>query len=140
VLLCTILDSNETRSNIILINIISIIYQIISILQANKNEIHEKVFYLGDYEPYDITQWANEIASYENIRIRTIPFFLFSIAAWVGDCLKLFGISFPMNSFRLKNMTTNNIHDLTLIKGIAPNLPVLRKDGIKTTIRWIKNI
>jgi nucleoside-diphosphate-sugar epimerase len=117
----------------------NIIYQIMSILQASEDKVNKKVFYLGDYEPYDITQWANEIASYENIRIRTVPFFMFSIVAKIGDCLKLSGITFPMNSFRLKNMTTDNIHDLNPIKEIAPNLPVLRKDGTKTTIQWIKN-
>jgi nucleoside-diphosphate-sugar epimerase len=115
------------------------IYQIVSILQADKNKVNKKVFYLGDYEPYEITQWANEIADYENIRIPTLSFFLFSVAAWIGDCLKLFGITFPMTSFRLKNMTTDNIHDLSPIKEIAPSLPVLRKDGTKITIQWIKH-
>ncbi|MDR0748577.1 MAG: NAD(P)-dependent oxidoreductase [Tannerellaceae bacterium] len=114
------------------------IYQIMSIAQAEADKINKKVFYIGDYEPYNITQWANEIASFENIRIPTVPFFLFSVAAWVGDFLRLLGITFPMTSFRLKNMTTDNIHDLSLIKEIAPNLPVLRKDGIKTTLQWMK--
>jgi nucleoside-diphosphate-sugar epimerase len=115
------------------------IYQIMSILQTDENKVHKKVFYLGDYEPYDISQWANEIASSVNIRIPTIPFFLFLIAARIGDCLKLLGIYFPMTSFRLKNMTTDNIQDLNPIKEIAPNLPVLRKDGNKVTIQWIKS-
>ncbi len=34
-----------------------------------------KVFYLGDYESYDITEWANEIATCIGIKIPRIPYF-----------------------------------------------------------------
>lgn len=115
------------------------IYQIMSILNAPENNVNKRVFYLGDYEPYDITTWANEIAEDVNIKIPIIPYSLFVIAGWFGDFLKLLGIKFPMTSFRLKNMTTNNIHNLDPIKEIAPNLPVSRQEGNKRTIEWIKS-
>lgn len=115
------------------------VYQILSIMQAAPQIVGRKVFYIGDYEPYDITAWANEIANLAGIRIPTIPFFLFYIAGKFGDILKKVGITFPMTSFRLKNMTTNNIHDLSPIREIAPLLPVKRSDGSKATIEWIKN-
>ena len=111
--------------------------QIISILQAPEESVMRKVFYLGDYEPYDITEWADEIARCVNIRIPNIPYFLFVMAGWFGDFLKLFGIAFPMTSFRLHNMTTDNVHNLNPIKEIAPNLPVSRKEGTERTIGWI---
>jgi len=113
------------------------IYQIMSILQAPEEKVMRKVFYLGDYNPYDITEWADEIAQCADLRIPNIPYFLFVIAGWFGDFLKLFGITFPMTSFRLKNMTTNNVHNLNLIKEIAPNLPTSRQEGNKHTIAWI---
>ena len=81
------------------------IYQIMSILQAPEEKVMRKVFYLGDYEPYDITEWADEIAKCAGIKIPNIPYFFFVMAGWFGDFLKLFGIAFPMTSFRLKNMT-----------------------------------
>lgn len=43
-----------------------------------------------------------------------------------------------MTSFRLHNMTTDNVHNLNPIKGIAPNLPVKREDGTVRTLEWIK--
>ena len=43
-----------------------------------------------------------------------------------------------MTSFRLKNMTTDNIHDLTPIKALLPILPKSRKTGTKKTIEWIQ--
>ena len=114
------------------------IYQIMSILNADTDKVNGKVFYLGDYEPYDITEWANEIAKHAGIKIPNIPYFCFKLAGWLGDFLKLFGISFPMTSFRLHNMTTDNVHNLDPIKGIAPNLPVGREDGTIRTLEWIK--
>lgn len=115
------------------------VYQILAIMQAAPQTVGKKVFYIGDYEPYDITAWANEIAALAGIRIPTVPFFLFYLAGKFGDTLKKAGITFPMTSFRLKNMTTDNIHDLHPIRQIAPSLPVKRLDGSKATIEWIKN-
>lgn len=115
------------------------VYQILSIRQADRNEVNTKVFYIGDYEPYDITEWANEIGALSNIKIPTIPFFLFQCAALFGDLLKKVNITFPMTSFRLKNMTTDNIQNLSPIQSIAPLLPVSRNEGNKQTIQWIKD-
>lgn len=113
------------------------IYQIMSILNADAEKVNRKVFYLGDYEPYDITEWANEIAKHAGVKIPNIPYFCFKLAGWFGDFLKLFGISFPMTSFRLHNMTTDNVHNLNPIKEIAPNLPVGREEGTVKTLEWI---
>lgn len=115
------------------------IYQIMCILNAPENKVMRKVFYIGDYEPYDITEWADEIAQCAGIKIPNIPYSLFVIAGWFGDFLKKIGITFPMTSFRLKNMTTNNIHNLGPIKEIAPNLPTSRQEGNIHTINWIKS-
>lgn len=113
------------------------IYQIMSILNADKEKVNKKVFYIGDYEPYPITDWANEIAAIEKIHIPKVPFWCFKVAGWTGDLLKKVGINFPMTSFRLHNMTTDNVHNLTPIKEIAPNLPISRIEGTKITLDWI---
>lgn len=114
-------------------------YQIECLLNVPKDIIHKKVFYLGDWPEYNISEWANEIAQYSHIVIPSIPFALFRILGWGGDLLKVFGIKFPMTSFRLKNMTTDNIQDLSMIKRIVPNLPVTRQNGVRKTIDWINN-
>lgn len=116
------------------------VYQIMSILNADREKVNRKVFYLGDYEPYDITEWANEIAKEIGIKIPNIPYSLFVLTGWFGDLLKKVGITFPMTSFRLHNMTTDNVHDVRPIQEIAPNLPIDRKTGTKRTIDWIKNV
>lgn len=113
------------------------IYQIMSICNASPDTVNRQVYYLGDYEAYPITDWANEIAAIEGIHIPSVPYWCFKVAGWFGDFLKLFGISFPMTSFRLHNMTTDNIHNLAPIKAIAPDLPVSRIEGTKATLEWI---
>lgn len=116
------------------------IYQIMSIFGAETEKVNNKVFYLGDYAPYDITEWANEIAKEAGIWIPRIPYWCFVCAGWFGDILKKLGVSFPMTSFRLHNMTTDNVHNLEPIKTIAPHLPVSRIEGTKRTLSWIKNV
>ena len=116
------------------------IFQIMSIVKADKEIVHRKVFYLGDYEPYDITEWANEIAKEADIWIPRIPYWCFITAGWLGDMLKKVGIAFPMTSFRLHNMTTDNVHNLEPVKAVAPNLPVSRIEGTKRTLKWIKSV
>jgi nucleoside-diphosphate-sugar epimerase len=115
----------------------NLVYQIDSILNGPVEKIQGKVFYLGDYEPTNIHNWADQIASQLEIKIRTIPYQLIKIAALGGDVLKSLGLNFPMTSFRLKNMTTNNVVDLSNTKEIAPFLPCSRIDGIKKTIDWL---
>ncbi|WP_442844803.1 NAD-dependent epimerase/dehydratase family protein [Leeuwenhoekiella sp. H156] len=114
------------------------VYQIDCILNATTDQVNTKVFYLGDYEPYNISQWANEIADVKKIKIPKIPFFAFQGAALFGDIIKVFGVKFPMTSFRLKNMTTDNIYDMKTIKNIAPNLPVSRLKGTFKTVAWLE--
>lgn len=115
------------------------IYQIEQILFSDTNDENNKVFYIGDYQPTNIEEWGNEIANELGYKIFKMPFFLLKCAALFGDILKKNGIKFPMTSFRLKNMTTDNIIDLTATKKIAPNLPYSRIEGIKQTLLWMKS-
>lgn len=92
---------------------------------------------MGD-PPLNIEKWANHISEQMGVRIHRVPFSLIKIAGWIGDGLKMLGISFPMTSFRLKNMTTNNILDLSKTFQIAPNPPYSELEGIKRTIEWLR--
>lgn len=115
----------------------NVLYQIDTLLK-HKEDLQGKMFYLGDYEPYLIDEWADEIADILGRRIFTLPFFLFRLAGWGGDILKKIGIRFPMTSFRLKNMTTDNILDISPLKALIPELPYTRKEGVIQTIDWIR--
>ncbi|MCD6354997.1 MAG: NAD(P)-dependent oxidoreductase, partial [Prolixibacteraceae bacterium] len=116
----------------------NVVHQIDSILNAPSEKIQGQVFYLGDYEPTNIKTWADEIGRELGIKIKTIPYSLIKIAALSGDILKQVGVNFPMTTFRLKNMTTDNVMDLSNTKELAPNFPFTRKEGIKKTLEWLK--
>lgn len=113
------------------------IYQIERILfTETKNELN-KVFFIGDNPATNIESWANEIAAELGFKIRKMPFSLIKMSALFGDFLKSIGFHFPMNSFRLHNMTTNNIVDLKDTYKIATILPYRRKEGVKLTLMWM---
>lgn len=115
------------------------IYQIEKILLADTQDKENKVFFIGDRPPINITEWANQIGQELGFKIPTMPICLIKIAALVGDLLKVVGIRFPMTSFRLKNMTTNNIVPLDNTYDIAPQPPYSRALGIHETLKWMAN-
>lgn len=114
------------------------VYQIHQILMNPTLDNSNKVFYLGDSPAIFIEEWANQIAGELGRKVPRMPFLLIRLSALVGDILSLLGIHFPMTSFRLKNMTTNNIVPLENTQQIAPNSPVDRLTAIRRTLKWME--
>lgn len=114
------------------------VYQIEQILTTPTTDEENKVFYLGDQPPIFIEEWANQIAHALGRIVPRVPFWMIRCAAFAGDILKIVGIHFPMTSFRLKNMTTNNIIPLDNTYHIAPKPPVDRLTGIQRTLAWME--
>lgn len=115
------------------------IYQIKQILFNETIDENNKIFYIGDSPATNIEEWGNEIAHELGCKIMKVPYFVMKFAALLGDVLKLVDIRFPMTSFRLKNMTTDNVVNLKSTYQIAPNPPYSRIVGVKSTLAWIKN-
>lgn len=115
------------------------VYQIEKILFADTRGEENKVFFIGDSPATNIEEWSNEIARIIHTKIIKMPSLFIKLAALFGDFLKYIGMSFPMTSFRLRNMTTDNIIDLSKTYKIAPQPPFTRVEGIEETLKWIKN-
>lgn len=115
------------------------VYQIDQILTTPTVATDNKVFYLGDEPPVFIEEWANQIAARLGHKIPRVPFWMMRLAALCGDGLGKAGIRFPMTSFRLRNMTTDNIVPLDNTLRIAPHPPVDRLTAIGRTLRWMEN-
>jgi nucleoside-diphosphate-sugar epimerase len=112
------------------------VFQIQKLIEADN--VQGRVFYLGDYPPIQISQWANEISlAMGKGAIKKIPFFLIRAAALAGDVLSAASIKFPITSFRLTNMTTDNILPLDDLYSITGPTPVNRLNGVKKTISWL---
>jgi nucleoside-diphosphate-sugar epimerase len=117
-------------------------YQIYSILMAKNEDVTHKCFYIGDEYPINITKWSNLIRlELKKRKLVTLPVFVLKIGSYIGDFLKskLGFTNFPLNTFRYKNMTTNNIIksvDVTNTLLIKNDLIDL-KEGIRRTLLWI---
>jgi GlcNAc-P-P-Und epimerase len=113
------------------------VYQIERLLFSDTRDEARKVFYIGDMPPTNIEDWANEIADELGKRIIRMPYLIIRVAAFFGDLLKKIGVGFPMTSFRLRNMITDNTIDLSATVAMAPNPPFCRIDGVKHTLEWM---
>lgn len=114
------------------------IYQIEQLLFTETTDENNKVFYIGDEPAYEINEWADEIANELGFNVPTMPVCLVKCLAKFGDFLGLFGIHFPMQSFRFENMTNDGTNDMSNTYKIAPDMPYTRTDGTKATLTWIK--
>lgn len=117
----------------------NVVQQLEALMYADESVCSKKTFYLGD-SPLNVDAWALEIAQIAGIKepLR-VPFILLKFAACIGDFLALFKINFPLTSFRLKNMTTNNVIDTTPIQSIISVPAITLQQGIRETLVWIKN-
>jgi nucleoside-diphosphate-sugar epimerase len=113
------------------------VYQIEKILLSDTTSKNNKIFYIGDYQPTNIEEWANEIAHILNYRMIRMPYSIIRTVAFIGDLLNKIDVSFPMTTFRLHNMITSNIVDLSTTRLLAPELPYTRIQGILETLKWL---
>ncbi|HAL39443.1 MAG TPA: NAD(P)-dependent oxidoreductase [Polaromonas sp.] len=117
----------------------NVVRQLEALILALPEQVDKKVFYLGDSSDYVIRDWADSIAHRKDIHIPEIPTILMKGGALLGDLLNRFGLRFPLTSFRLKNMTTENCLDLEPILGIVRDMPFDREHAIDLTLQWMND-
>lgn len=114
--------------------------QIVSLLLTHNKIVSRNYFYLGDIEPINIHDWANMIRKISGKnRLITFPLFVLNFASYLGQFIKdYFKINMPLNRFRYKNMTTNNIiKDLDKLSTVTDNYSQKIDENIYETIDWI---
>jgi len=119
----------------------NVVFQIRKILDAPREQIHQKVFYLSDYDTFTIRNWADTIsAKLRNRRVRTFPEPVVRLIAWAGDLMKLCGIKEPpFSSFRLRNMQADTTGiPLEPIRRLTGPLPFSMKEGVEETVEWFR--
>ena len=99
---------------------------------------HASCFYLGDSESMTIDDFAKLIMKVggckETFRMPAIGI---RLLAKLGDVLSNFGLQFPMSSFRLSNIATENIILDLEVERMSTREKVEVIDGIRATIHWI---
>lgn len=119
----------------------NVVFQIEKLLEAPREQIHRKVFYLSDYDVFTIKEWADVISQkLQKKKLRTTPEPIVYLLAWVGDLMKLCGIKDPpLSSFRLRNMKADTTGiPLESIKSVTGPLPYSMEQGVEETIAWFK--
>lgn len=118
----------------------NIAHEIHSILLAPEEKVDRKTFYVGDPEPTDLYDFAEMVKKELGApKIRRLPYSMAKSLALVGDLLKFFGWhGVPLSSFRLTNIMTEYVFDLSPIMEVSEKLPYTIDKGIERSIRWMK--
>jgi len=119
--------------------VLNSVYQLGMLAESDRHIVQSKTFYLADYEPLDLRQWAQVIQQTMQVSpIRDAPLFVFKCAAIVGDLLKRMGMSsVPMTTFRLNNMRTDVVFDMEHLARICGVLPHDTVSGVQATVEWM---
>ena len=120
----------------------NIAHEIHSILMAPEDKVHQKTFYVGDTEPTDLYEFTEEVRQQLKApKIRKMPLILAKAFAKIGDLLKYLGwVNVPLSSFRLNNIMTEYVFDISPIMGVARSLPYSVNEGIERTVKWLKDM
>ena len=107
----------------------------------DRHAVDRRVLYLADYQPIEISRWAQTISrkygvpSPPKVSVRILR-----LLARAGDALKRLGmVSNPrLTSFRLNNLLTESVFDLSELKDVAGATPYNMDQGVALTVEWLK--
>jgi GlcNAc-P-P-Und epimerase len=118
------------------------VYQIMKFMSAESGQIHGKAFYLSDYEQLSLTAWINALAeALGTTPPRSVPVVVARILGVGGDILNWMGLkTFPLNSFRVRNILTEYTFDMTETERICGALPFTIDQGVSRTARWFREL
>ena len=116
------------------------VFQIERLMASMSRDVDGRVFYLCDYEPLQLREWADLIRKEMGLPlIRSLPFPILRAAAILGDIASRLGFKNPpITSFRLSNLTTEMIYDVSRIESIIGPLPFSLQEGVIATVRWMR--
>ncbi|HDM8221366.1 TPA: NAD(P)-dependent oxidoreductase [Vibrio campbellii] len=117
--------------------VVNAVNQIESLMMVDI-DLQNKLVYIGDSNAVEISNWASLIALNADLPPpRKLPRSLFKAAAFLGDALKLIGANFPLTSFRLNNMLTDNVVDCSVATSLNIYKEVDLKEATIDTLQWI---
>ena len=118
------------------------VHQYLRFIEAKETDIHRRTFYLADYRPLSLRQWVDSLAArFGAGKIKSMPVPIARVLAWAGDILNLMGFqNFPFNSFRLNNILTEYIFDLSSTEKICGCLPYSLSTGVEITVKWFDDL
>jgi GlcNAc-P-P-Und epimerase len=120
----------------------NVAFQIDKILGAEVIDVSGRIFYLSDYEPYTIREWADMISREMHGKgAHTIPAWPVRLMARCGDVLQALGWrNPPVSSFRLRNMMADTTRiPLSPTRDLTGPLPYSMEAGVVETVAWLRS-
>ena len=117
----------------------NVVCQVLALLDAPSEDCFGRVFYIGDYSPYVVREWAELIQRESGARtIHTMPLGVLKIVAALGDVAALMGWRrAPLTRFRLRNMMKNNLLPFENTAKVCGPLEYSVREGIRQTLTWM---
>ncbi len=118
----------------------NVVHEIERLLHVDEHLVNKRTLYLADYEPIELKRFSEMICKeFNGPKIRSVPVFMLRLAAGIGDVSKTLGWKNPpLTSFRLNNLLTPMVHDLSELKKIVGPLPYPVEEGVSRTVGWLK--
>lgn len=118
----------------------NIAHQYLRLIEAPRDLINRKTFYLADYKPIDLLAWSDAFQrALQAQTIRHVPLPVARLLAYCGDAVNTLGLrNFPFNSFRLRNVLTQYQFDTKATEAVCGPLPFGMEQGVAETVRWLR--
>lgn len=116
----------------------NVVDQLGAAIDVRQSEVVESVFYLGD-DAIDLKEWVDRFAVGLCGKAAAVaPRGFMKGLAIVGDIAALVGVTFPMSSYRLKNMTEDNVIDMSETHCRLGRGAVGISGGVCNTLDWLE--
>ena len=114
-------------------------YQVQRLASRPPTEVHGKTFWVADYPPVVVREWAHLIQKATGARpLRTLPVPILKVGALVGDAFQRLGLGHaPLTSFRLNNMVSDMLYDTGPLEQLVGPLPFRLEEGVARTVAWL---
>jgi nucleoside-diphosphate-sugar epimerase len=119
----------------------NVVHQIKQFLSAPAEFVHGRVFYVADYQPVEIRKMAETIReAFGAPVVREVPVTVLHTLARAGDGIRKLGWKNPpLTSFRLRNLRTQMVYDMSPTQAVAGPCPYTMGEGVRATVDWIKH-
>ena len=116
----------------------NVAYQLGEILEAPAERVDRKVYYLGD-RPLELLDYVNGFSrAITGRKARVVPRVFLRLLALFGDLLALLGVTFPLQSSRLRSMTEDDPTPMEPTMKAFGEPPYSLQEGIRETTQWLR--
>jgi GlcNAc-P-P-Und epimerase len=117
----------------------NVAYELDRLLVAPAEQVHGKTFYLADFEPTDVLEFASLIRRELGLSPpRSAPVPVLRALAHSMDALQAAGMSSPpLTTSRFNNLRTTMLFDLGPLAEVVGPLPYSLSDGVRLTVEHL---